>query len=297
MKLRISARPGRALAVIAFWLALLLSACVAPPASPPSQSPVASPAPAQSAASPAAAPVSGEITVFAAASLTDVFTEAGDRFKALNPGATVTFNFGASTQLVAQLDQGASADVFASADQAQMDRAKSAGRIGGADQVFATNRLVVIAPASNPGAISGPGDLAKPGLRVVTTQADVPIGVYTQTMLDGMSQSRRFGSGFKDQVNANVVSREPNVRQIVAKVQLGEADAGVVYKSDVTPQAAPQLTTFDVPDEFNTIASYPIARVKDAPNAAGADAFVAFVLSPAGQQILGKWNFLPRPAG
>jgi molybdate transport system substrate-binding protein len=249
--------------------------------------------PSQPEANPGRSPITGEVTVFAAASLTDAFTEVGERFKSANPAANLTFNFGASTQLVAQLDQGAQADVFASADQAQMDRARRAGRVDGTDQVFVTNRLVVITPANNPGGVRGPGDLSKPGLRVVTTQADVPIGVYTQTMLDRMSLNAQFGASFKDQVNGNIVSREANVRQIVAKVQLGEADAGVVYRSDVTPQTSAQLATFDVADEFNTIATYPIAVVKDAPNAAGANAFVTFVLSPAGQEILAKWHFVP----
>jgi molybdate transport system substrate-binding protein len=244
--------------------------------------------------SPTAASASGEITVFAASSLTDAFTEVGERFKAANPNASVTFNFGGSTQLFTQIDQGARADVFASADQVQMDRARTAGRIDGADAIFATNRLVVITPAGNPGGVLGPGDLAKPGLRLVTTQPDVPIGAYTQTMLERMSQNPgpRFGADFKDLVNANIVSREANVRQIVAKVQLGEADAGVVYKSDVTPQVAGQLATFDIPDQFNTLASYPIAVARDGPNKRGAAAFLAFVLSPEGQAILARWNFV-----
>jgi molybdate transport system substrate-binding protein len=112
-------------------------------------------------------------------------------------------------------------------------------------------------------------------------------------MLDRMSQNPQFGPDFKERVNANIVSREANVRQIVAKVQLGEADAGVVYKSDVTPQVSSQIATFDIPDEFNTLATYPIAAVHDAPNRAGGAAFIAFVLSPEGQSILEKWNFVP----
>src|SRR4030095_9412288 len=111
--------------------------------------------------------------------------------------------------------------------------------------------------------------------------------------LDRMSETAQFGASFKDEVNANIVSRESNVRQIVAKVQLGEADAGVVYKTDVTPQVTGQLMTIEVPDEFNTIASYPIARVQGAHNPSGPDPFIAFVLSPAGQSTLAKWNFLP----
>jgi len=245
-----------------------------------------------------AVPMTGEVTVFAAASLTDAFNEIGERFRAANPGARVAFNFAASTQLVTQLDQGARADVFASADQTQMDRAKRAGLVDGAEIVFARNRLVLIAPANNPGGISGPTDLARPGLKIVTSQPDVPIGVYTQDMLDRMSRDPAFGPGFKDRVSANVVSLEANVRQIVAKVQLGEADAGIVYRSDVTPQAAPQLRVFDIPDDFSTVATYPIAAVRGAPNSVGGAAFVAFVLSPVGQGILTKWNFVPvRPAG
>ena len=257
----------------------------APPAKPPAATAGTNPA--------AAVSAGGEVTVFAAASLADAFREIGERFQAANPNSRVTFNFGASTQLRTQLEQGAQADVFASADQAQMDRAREAGRIVGPDVTFASNRLVVIAPAANPGRVQGPADLARPGLKVVTTLPEVPIGVYTQAMLDKMSRDPRFGREFRDRVNANVVSREANVRQIVAKVQLGEADAGVVYASDVTPQAAPRLATFDVPDQFNSIATYPIALVAAAPQLEAGRAFVDLVLSPAGQAVLARWSFLP----
>ena len=251
-----------------------------------------SPSPAAVASEPSAA-ISGEVTVFAAASLTDAFRELGERFQAANPGSRVTFNFGASSQLRTQLEQGGRADVFASADQAQMDRARDAGRIAGPDTTFVTNRLVVIAPRANPGGVRGPGDLAKPGLKVVTAQPEVPIGVYTQDMLHKMSRAPEFGADFKDRVNANIVSREANVRQVVAKVQLGEADAAVVYRSDVTPRVAPELATFDVPDQFNTIAAYPIAVVGGGPNVEGGRAFIDLLLSPTGLGILAKWNFVP----
>lgn len=250
-------------------------------------------------ANPAAAsnlpgPVSGELTVFAAASLTDAFSELGERFEVANPNSRVRFNFGASTQLRTQLEQGAQADVFASADQAQMDRARQAGRVAGPDTTFVTNRLVVIAPADNPGGVQGPGDLAKPNLKVVAAQPEVPIGVYTRDMLEKMSRDPRFGVDFTDRVDLNIVSREANVRQVVAKVQLGEADAAVVYRSDVTPQVAPRLATFDVPDQFNTIATYPIALVAGGPQAErGGRAFIDLVLSPVGQGVLAKWNFVP----
>ena len=274
------------------------TAATAPAAQVPAATAATVPAAQVPAATGATAPlpggaVSGEVTVFAAASLTDAFREIGERFQAANPNSRVTFNFGASTQLRTQLEQGAQADVFASADQAQMDRARQAGRIAGPDEIFVTNRLVLIAPRANPGGVQGPGDLATPGLKLVMTLPEVPIGVYTQTMLDRMSQDPRFGPDFVVRVNANVVSREPNVRQVVARVQLGEADAAVVYASDVTPPAAPHLATFDVPDQFNTIATYPIALAADAPQAEAGRAFVDLVLSPVGQGILARWSFVP----
>lgn len=239
--------------------------------------------------------VSGEIVVFAASSLTDAFQEIGTAFQQANPAAQVTFNFGSSSQLRTQLEQGARADVFASADQAQMANAKKADTIAGQDRVFARNRLVLIVPRANPAHVTGVKDLANDGLKFVTAQPSVPIGQYTATLLDKASSDPAYGSDFKSRVEGNIVSREDNVRQIVAKVQLGEADAGIVYTTDVTPQVRDQLQQITVPDPLQTIATYPIAVAKGA-NAAGGEAFVTFVLSPSGQAILGRWGFL-RAAG
>jgi molybdate transport system substrate-binding protein len=257
-------------------------------------SPAASPSPSPAGAAPSkpSTPATGDLTVFAAASLTDAFKEIGTAFEAANPGSKVAFNFGASSQLRTQLEQGAAADVFASADQAQMDRAKEANTIQGADRPFARNRLVVISPKDNPGQIRELKDLARPGLKLVTAAPEVPIGVYTQNMLDKMGQDPAFGAEFKDRVNANIVSREPNVRQVVAKINLGEADGAVVYSSDVTPDVAPNLGTLEVPDPLNTLATYPIAVVRGTANAAGAEAFISYVLSPPGQAALKKWGFI-----
>lgn len=266
-------------ALILFAL-ILSTACNAPRMTPPT-SPVQPPA------------LSGEIIVFAASSLTDAFGEIGERFKAANPDVAVTFNFASSSQLVTQIDQGATADIFASADQIQMDRATLAGRVVGPDRVFAKNRLVVITPAGNPGDVRGPADLAKSGLRVVTSQPDVPVGAYTQAMLETMDRNEQFGPGFKRRVNVNVISQEANVRQIVGKVQLGEADAAIVYKTDVNPLVAPRVRSFEVPDEFNSIVSYPVALVTSGPNPSVADAFIAFMLSPVGQSVLARWSFVP----
>ncbi|MCC6178128.1 MAG: molybdate ABC transporter substrate-binding protein [Chloroflexi bacterium] len=233
-----------------------------------------------------------ELTVFAAASLADAFGEIGTLYTD-QTGIPVRFNFGASSQLRTQLEQGARADVFASADQAQMDRARAADVLDGDDVTFATNRLVIITPASDPGGIRSPADLARPGVRLVTAAPEVPIGAYTQAMLDAMSQSPEYGTEFKGRANANVVSREPNVRQVVAKIQLGEGDAAVVYLTDVTPQSAPDLRTIEIPAEVNMLAAYPIALVAGGPRTEAGASFIAFVLSPAGQGVLQNWNFTP----
>jgi molybdate transport system substrate-binding protein len=234
------------------------------------------------------------LTVFAAASLTDAFKELGTIFELHRHGSvSVTFSFGASSQLRTQLEQGAPADVFASADQDQLDRARRTGVIAGPDIPFVANRLVVIVPRSNPAAIQTVADLGRPGVKIVTAAPEVPIGAYTQRMFETMSQIETFGPDFMDRANANIVSREPNVRQIVAKIQLGEGDAAVVYRSDVTPQFAPDLLVIPIPDDLNTIATYPIALVADATQAELGAAFIELVLSPVGQGVLQKWNFTP----
>jgi molybdate transport system substrate-binding protein len=239
----------------------------------------------------AAAPArQATLTVFAASSLTDALKDMGQAFET-EKSTPVTFSFGASTQLRTQLQQGASADIFASADQAQMDNARGDGSIAGPDVTFATNRLVVITPKNNPGNLQSAADIANPGIKFVTAAPEVPIGVYTQNMFDTMSHISVFGSDFKARANANIVSREPNVRQVVAKVQLGEADAAVVYFTDVTPSSAPDLMTIPIPDDLNTLATYPIALVTHGPQAELGQAFIDLVMSPAGQAILGKWNF------
>src|SRR5690348_8978635 len=203
---------------------VLLAACSsaaqpAPTSAPPAAAPTTATAaaPAASAGSsaapaaiakPAAGPVSGEITVFAASSLTDAFQDMATAFQQANPNARLTFNFGASSQLATQLGQGASADVFASADTTQMDNAKKAGAVTGQDRVFAGNRLVLITPKDNPAHISAVKDLANGGVKLVTVQPSVPIGTYTQQMLDKANADPSYGAGFKDKVVANIVSQE-----------------------------------------------------------------------------------------
>jgi molybdate transport system substrate-binding protein len=263
------------------------TAPAAAPTTGPAAQPTAQPKPA------AAAPISGEIVVFAASSLTDVFQDMATAFQQANPNAKLTFNFGASSQLATQLGQGARADVFASADQTQMDNAKKADAIGGPDRVFARNRLVVITPKDNPKHVNAVKDLSKDGVKFVTAQPSVPIGQYTAQMLDkAVADSATYGADFKSKVEANTVSKEDNVRQVVSKVQLGEADAAVVYSTDATPQVRAQLQIIQVPDPLQTLATYPIAVAKGA-NSAGGEAFVSYVLGSDGQAVLAKWGFPP----
>jgi molybdate transport system substrate-binding protein len=290
------------LALLPGLLLLAGMACASPPA-PAASTPAAAPQPAdpptpapvaQPTGPALAAPVSGEIVVFAASSLTDVFQDMAAPFQQANPNARLTFNFGASSQLATQLGQGARADVFASADQTQMDKARKAEAIAGPDRVFAGNQLVLITPRDNPKQIAAVKDLANEGVKFVTAQPSVPIGQYTAQLLDKASADPTYGSDFKARVDANTVSREDNVRQVVSKVQLGEVDAAIVYSTDATPQARDQLQLIEVPDPLQTLATYPIAVAKGG-NAAGGEAFVSYVLGPEGQAALAKWGFLAPP--
>lgn len=236
---------------------------------------------------------SSTITVFAASSLTDALTEVAGLYEAEHPGVDVQLNFGASSQLATQLIEGAPADIFASANEDQMRRVIEAGRVSpDAVRVLAGNRLVLVVPADNPAAIATLADLAQPGLRLVTAAAEVPIGRYTREALFAMDASGDFSPGFAAAVLANVVSEEANVRQVVAKVQLGEADAAIVYASDVTPTVRDEVRVIPIPDGYNVLARYPIAPLRDAPTPDRAADFLAFVLSDDGQAILRAWGFL-----
>lgn len=232
------------------------------------------------------------LTVFAAASLADTFGEIGRAFEAAHASdeVAVTFNFAGSQVLRAQLEHGAVADIFASAGAEEVDALQSQGRVAaGGVRTFATNRLVILLPSGNPAGIHSPADLSRPGLKLVLAAEQVPVGRYTQRVLQHMDAT--FAGGFLDGVLANVVSREPDVRQIVAKLRLDEADAGIAYASDAV--AAPELETVAIPDALNVTARYPIAVLADAPQPDWAAAFVDFVTSDEGQAILSRWGFGP----
>ncbi len=235
-------------------------------------------------------PIPRTLTVFAAASLTDAFEEIGRAFEEAQPGVRVEFNFAGSQTLRTQLEQGAVADVFASANTKEMDAAVAASLVhSGTAQVLLKNQLIVILPPDNPAGIQTLQDLARPGLKLVLAAEAVPIGEYSREALGKLEA--QLGAGFKDQVLANLISEEDNVKQVVVKVQLGEADAGIVYGSDAV--AAPDLKTIAIPSESNVIAEYPIAALMEAPHPDLAAQFVAYVLSSEGQATLKKWGFTP----
>jgi molybdate transport system substrate-binding protein len=237
--------------------------------------------------------MSGTLTVFAAASLSDAFNEIGKNIEAVNPRAEVNFSFAGSSTLRTQLLQGAPADVFASANQENMQQAKEGGVIPGEPRTFVHNRLVVIVPAANPAGIMTLQDLAKPGIKLVLAQQDVPVGTYARQSLDKLSQDPAYGTHLSSRVLTNLASEEANVKAVVTKVQLGEADAGIVYSSDVTPDVRDAVEVIEIPDQVNVTADYPMAVVEDAANPSGAQAFIDYVLSPDGQEILKTHGFIP----
>lgn len=233
------------------------------------------------------------LTIFAAASLADGFEAVGALFEEANPGVKVRFNFAGSQQLAQQINAGAPADVFASANGRQLEAAIAGGRVSaGSERIFAHNRLVVITPDDNPAGIAAPQDLARPGLKLILADGAVPAGQYTLDFLARASARPGFTPSYSPTVLANVVSYENDVRAVVAKIRLGEGDAGVVYTSDVALDSA-QLGQIAIPDELSAIAAYPIAPIADSPTPELAERFVAFVLAPEGQRVLERYGFIP----
>ncbi len=242
-------------------------------------------------------PGSITLSVFTAASLTEAFTEIGKMFEAEHPGVVVAFNFAGSQQLAQQLGQGAPADVFASANDAQMDAVIASGRVtSGTQRTFARNRLVVIYPKDSPAGLAELRDLAKLELRgrLVLAAREVPVGQYTLDFLEKAAREPSLGTAFEEAVLNNVGSYEENVKAVLAKVALGEAFAGVVYTSDITGNgtSAQAVGRIDIPDALNTLASYPIAVISDSDHPDLAMAFVDFVLSLQGQGVLARHGFI-----
>lgn len=221
-----------------------------------------------------------EIKVFAAASLTAAFNQIGKDFTAANPNTKVTFNFAGSQALATQIRQGAPADVFASADTTNMGKVRD---LVATPQNFASNLLQIVVAKGNPKGVTGMSDLTKPDLKVVLAAPEVPVGKYAGQALDAQHLS------------VKPVSLEDNVKAVVTKVSLGEADAGIVYTTDVTA-GGDKVEGIDIPKAQNVPATYPIATVKAGGHQTQAQAFVDMVRSDQGQQVLKSFGFLPPPA-
>ncbi len=225
-----------------------------------------------------ATPVSRTITVLAAASLTAAFQSAGSAFTRANPSMRAEFNFAGSSTLVTQIQEGAPVDVFAAADQPNMQKLIDGGLVAGSPQVFATNRLQIVVQGGNPKSINGLQDLARPGLVLVLCGPTVPCGRYAAQALQ------------KAGVHVAPASQEADVKAVVSKVALGEADAGIVYVTDITA-GGKAVQGISIPDDQNVLASYPIAVLTAARDRGAARAFVDFILSPNGQRILASFGF------
>lgn len=261
--------------LIALLGALLLAGCGAAPATANPSTP---------------APIT--LNVFAAASLTDSFNAISAKFHQLHPNITIKPDYDGSPTLEQQIANGAPADIFASADTTNMQKASQAGLVG-SSQLFVRNRLVVILPTSNPAHISTLKDLAKPGVKIDLAAPAVPVGKYARQVIALLAASPDYGAAYQSAVLSNIVSQEENVKAVVQKVQLGEADAGIVYVTDVTPSASAQITSITIPDQFNVIAEYPIAVVKTSTHSSEAQSFLQYVLSADGQAILQQYHFIP----
>ncbi len=233
----------------------------------------------------------GTLTVLAASSLTDAFGELEKRFEDENPGVEVRQSFESSSTLLTQIQQGAPADVFASASEEEMDTAVEEGLTGEEPVVFVKNREVIMVPEDNPAGIEEFRDVAKPGVRLVLAEEGVPAADYALEIL--AKAEEEYGAGFEKDVLSNVVSREADVRASVNRVVVGDADATFGYASDYTPDVRDRVEVVPIPPDLNIIATYPVAALKDAKEPDLARRWVDLVTSEEGQRVLEEWGFEP----
>jgi molybdate transport system substrate-binding protein len=234
-----------------------------------------------------------EITVFTAASLTGAFSEIG-RIYENDTGIQVVFNFDGSQALRTQIENGAYADVFASANKKQMNALKSDGLMNNSSIViFAKNKISLIVPKDNPAKISNLTDLERPGIKIVMGTKDVPVGDYALQIIDKLGNDSSYGPDYKAKVLSNVISQETTVNYVVTKVALGEADVGFAYVSDVTEDLASKVDKIDIPDEYNIIAEYPMGLLQQSKYSMESMDFMNLVMSDEGSAVLEKYGFSP----
>ena len=236
----------------------------------------------------------GDLTIFAAASLKGVLEQARAEYEAAHPGTTLTISTDSSSALETQIEQGAPADVFLSAD-AKHPAALVAKDLADGDPVtFARNELTIVVPADDPAGITSPMDLAKPGVKVIAAGDEVPITAYATQLVDNLAKVPGAPAGFAAAYAANIVSREDNVKAVIAKIELGEGDAGIVYVTDA--RASDKVRTIDiVPQGANVLSTYDGVVVKSATDVAAAHAFLDWFAGPDGRAILTGLGFLPPP--
>ena len=250
-----------------------------------------SPSPSAAASVAAAAPAN--LTIYGAASLKAVLAKAQTAYQAANPGTTVTISTDSSSALETKIEQGAPADVFLSADTANPQKLVDKGLAAGALTKFAGNLLTVIVPTANPAGIQTPADLAKAGIKVIACGDTVPIAKYATVLVANLAKEAGYPVGFAAAYTSNVVSKEDNVKALIAKIELGEGDAGIVYETDA--KASTKAATVPVPDTANVPATYAGVVVKESANAVAARAFLDWLAGPEGQRILAGFGFLPAP--
>lgn len=243
--------------------------------------------------SPSASPASIQLTVFGAASLKGALEKAKAAYEAATPGVTLVISTDSSATLETQIEQGAPADVFLSADTKNPQKLLDGGFASGAPVPFAGNELTVIVPRGNPAGLASPADLAKSGLKVIAAGDEVPITRYATQLVANLAKEPGYPAGFEAAYAANVVSREDNVKAVVAKIELGEGDAGIVYVTDA--KASGKVHALDVPGGANVPATYAGVVVKASANADAAATFLAWFAGKGGQAILADFGFLPAP--
>jgi molybdate transport system substrate-binding protein len=276
---------SRLAVLISAVLLFVLAACSNGGASPAaSTAPSTVPTTATSAA-PAA------LTIYGAASLKGVLDKVNAAYKTANPGTTLTISTDSSATLETQIEQGAPADVFLSADTTNPKKLVDKGLAAGDAVTFAGNKLTIIVPTANPAGIKTPTDIAKTGVKVIAAGDEVPITKYATQLVANLAKEAGYPADFVAKYTANIASKEDNVKAIVAKIELGEGDAGIVYVTDA--RASTKVTAVDVPDTANVPATYAGVVVKASRNAAAAQAFLTWFAGPDGQAILSTFGFLP----
>ena len=279
---------------IALALGLVVAACSnggsTPSPSAPAEPSVAPPSAAASDA-PSAEPAS--ITIFAAASLKNVLADAETVYEAANLGTDLTISTDSSAALETQIEQGAPADLFLSADTTNPQKLVDAGLAAGDPVSFAGNKLTVIVPTDNPAGVQSPADLAKDGIRVIAAGDEVPITKYATQLVEKLAAESGDAAAFQAAYAANVASKEDNVGQIVSKIELGEGDAAIVYVTDAA--ASDEVTPIEVPDALNVPATYAGVVVGASPNHETAAAFMEWLTGPDGQTVLSSFGFQPPP--